>query len=50
MANGEAHTFYVNAVDTVTGEVIGLKTAKLEVAAVFQLNYSGWDDISISCN
>jgi len=46
MANGEAHTFYVNAVDTVTGEVIGLKTAKLEVAAVFQLNYSGWDDIS----
>jgi len=46
MANGEAHTFYVNAIDTVTSEVIGSKTAMLEVAAVFQLNYSGWDDIS----
>ena len=46
MANGEAHTFYVNAIDTGTGEVIGLKTTQLEVAAVFQLNYSDWDDIS----
>jgi len=46
MANGEAHTFYINAIDTETSEIIGSETAKLEVAAVFQLNYSGWDDIS----
>jgi uncharacterized membrane protein len=46
MANGETHGFYVTAIDTISKETIGTNTANLEVAAVFQLNYSDWDDIS----